>query len=469
MKKLTNYLLVCGALSIIYSGFLNCLYLNKSTVFVQSLPNNSRKYPSFNFDVESPFVDSYGYYSLEDTGHSINDYISSMELDFNQTSSTLLLKAPYLTYTSEDNRYYSGSVVDTKTGTTPLGPYDTWSLEFNDQPYIVSSSDISVLGYHADTFINYLSFSLSGNSACTSNKYYLQNLNINISIPNNVTSLTLRFNKVYYSSSYHEVVDVEDVYVPTPPYYNNHIENIYKTIRTSRTYTTETVTFTTDPGFSFTGFSYQIYSGISRIDITSSDLNTGTVTYTIYFSGAGLNKTIDFQAQATSYKPAGTKYDKTITTTYIDTFTISSPTVNITKDAFYRYPSYLLSTLNCSGRGDEEDRSMVIDAWDDLEEAYLSLPSTYQSSFSNGTLDDPYLLDALMRYDYVVFFKQYGLTDFASRSSNQNRYYSRSEYKPFVIEKDNTIIVVIIASVISILPITTLTIFIVRKKTIQQE
>ena len=112
---------------------------------------------------------------------------------------------------------------------------------------------------------------------------------------------------------------------------------------------------------------------------------------------------------------------------------------------------------------------MVINAWDDLEETFLSLPNNYQASFSDGTLDDPYLLEALIRYDYVVFYKSYGLTDFASRNSSVNRYYSKSEYKTFVIEKDNSIIVVIIASSISILSITTLMILLLKKKTIQQE
>ena len=454
-------------MSLLISGFIGCPMNDNDEPFFCDRSNNGKVLPSVNLVVESPFTDSYDIYSLADPDHNINDYIESIPLEFDQETSVILVKAPYLVYTSEEDRYYYGTVEDTIEGLSSIGPYDNWSLQYNKQPYISSSSDILIKGYHGDNFVSNLSFSLSGNES--SPGYYLQNLEITISIPNNITSLCLYFNRVSYSSSYHEVVDVEDIYTPIPYREETKIQNISKTVRTTKSYTTETVTFTATSGYYFKSFSYTIGSGISSIEITSSNLETGTATYKIYLTDIGSSKRFSFSPKALTYRPASEEYEKTITTTYIDGPTISTPTLDITKDALYRYPGFLLSTLTCSGRGDEGDRTMVINAWDDLEETFLSLPNNYQASFSDGTLDDPYLLEALIRYDYVVFYKSYGLTDFASRNSSVNRYYSKSEYKTFVIEKDNSIIVVIIASSISILSITTLMILLLKKKTIQQE
>lgn len=464
MQKFFIYLLVSCVLSILCSG----MFVDKSTSITYSLPTTSRKYPSFSFDVESPFTDSYGYYSLTDSGHSINDYISSIPLGFNKDASTILVKAPYLTYTSEANRYYYGSVTDTKGGSSTLGPYDTWSLQYNDQPYL-TSNDIIVKGYHGNTFISNLSFSLSGHNA--SSGYYLQNLNINVSIPSNITSLELRINRVNYSSSYHEVVTTEVKY-KTVTYPDKTVTQAFnRTDYTYNKYTVVEVTLIPPSGYSFYRLGGTIVSGISALDVLDSNLSSGWIQFKVTYAtgGWGNQKPFSFTAYGDASKPSTQEYDKTITTTYIDTYTPTSATANIDKEKLYWYPSYFLNALTCSGRGDNTDKEMVINTWDDLEDVYDSLPSSYQTSFSNGTLDDPHLLDALMRYDYVVFYKNYGLDDFASRGGSTNRYYSKKEYRPFIVENDNTYIVVIIASLIAILSVTTLSILLVKKRGINKE
>ena len=467
MEKITRHLLITCILSLCLSGLFGCNTSDENGSFFHDKPTQSRVARSVNFEVESPFVNSYGIYSLADPNHNINNYISSIPLEFSQETSTILIKAPYLVYTNENNRYYYGSVVDTVSGTSSLGPYDTWSVEFNKQPFIAVSSNIVIKGYHGNSFVSNLSFSLSGTAS--SPGYYLQNLSINVIIPNNITSLRLYFNKVCYSSSYHEVVDVEDVY-KTIPYKEEMIsKTVSKTIRTTRAYTNETVNFTVTSGYYFKSFDIDYISGVSNSEILSSNLETGSVTYKIYFSEIGSQKAYSFRAKALTYKPSSSQYEKTITTTYIDTYNTLNPTLNITKDDLYRYPKYFLTKLTCSGRGDITDQNMVTNAWSDLEEMFELLPTSYKSSFSNGTLDDPYLLDTLMRYDYVVFYKNYGLNDFASRDNSSNRYYMKKEYHPIIKEKDSVYLIIIIGSLISILSISILAILLVKKKTIQQE
>ena len=470
MKKLTNYLLIICILSFPTYALFGCSPHDKKESIFHNHPISNKIYPSVNFVVESPFTDKYGIYSLADSGHSISNYISSFSLGFNKDTSTITVKAPYLTYTTEANQYYYGTVTDTAGGSSTLGPYDTWSLVYNNQPYITSTSNILVRGYHGSTFKSNLSYTLTGNSSSTSSKYYLQNLKIKPTIPSNITAIEVRFVKVYYASSYHEVTTSEDKY-KTITYPDETVSQVVnKTVYTSNTFINETVQFTASSGYSFTNFWGEIGSGIKSLEIISSNLSTGSVTFQVVFQGGGWGnqKNYAFTAYASSSKPSSTVYDKTVTTTTIDTYNISSPTLNINKDKLYWYPSYFLSQLTCSGRGDNADKEMVINAWADLKSVYQSLPSNYKTAFSNGTLSDVRLGEALKRYDYVVFYKNYGLEYFASRSNKSNRHYAKSEYRPFIKESDNTVIIVIIASSISILSITVLSILLIKKRIINK-
>ena len=96
---------------------INPLVSCNKEAFFSLHKNISQKYP-VSFSVDSPFKDDYGTYNLTDDGHSINDYIENLEIDLSYTNKSLLIKAPYLLYTSSENRYYQERTVDTIEGTT---------------------------------------------------------------------------------------------------------------------------------------------------------------------------------------------------------------------------------------------------------------------------------------------------------------------------------------------------------------
>lgn len=419
--------------------------------------------------IASPFTDEYGYYSLATSGNSISNYLSSIPIEFSYDDGYILLKAPYLIYTSEAERYYYGSVVDTKEGSSTLDPVDTWALTYNDQPYINPVGGISIQCYRGDTYINEASYSLSGNSACTSSKYYLQNLSISFSIPNNITSIKLVFNTVTYTSTYHEVVDVNDIETEIPEdIYNSYMST--KTGSTKNRYIDASFTFSITEGYSIIGYGIEDQRGtISDYTIRRYNYESGTVTFRINFVAGSSTNYYGYRAYATMRKPPYMVYDKTITTTYIDRGTPSSIN-NVQTSNLYWFPSFFLATINCSGRGDQEDKEMVINNWDAVATHFLLLPSEYQEAFTSGTLSDPRCLEALIRYDYVVFYKNYGLDDFASRSNKTNRYYlnNTNKVKTIFTNDDNDYLLIIVLSLTMIISLSTLTILLIRKKN-QQE
>ena len=199
--------------------------------------------------------------------------------------------------------------------------------------------------------------------------------------------------------------------------------------------------------------------------MTAYDYDAGTVSYRIFVSGLTFPRSYSCVVTATCYRPPSSTYIKTITTTTIDGPTISILSNTISGNDIYYFPSHLLSIVSCSGRGDEQDRILVTSVWDDLEAYYSLLPNDYQTAFSNGSLEDDNLISALERYDYCVFHKNYGLSDFANRSESSNRYYSKYNNKIMIIDHDNSgVVIVIISSVIAILSMTVLTVLLIKKK-----
>ena len=263
------------------------------------------------FEVESPFTDAYGFYNLSDLDNSINDYLANIQCGFSYQDKSILIKAPYLLYSSDENRYYSGSIEDTVEGTTILGPYDTWSLDYNDQPYITTSSDIVVKGYEEGVLIGTISFSLSGNSSSSIDKYYLQNLIINLtSISNSYTSIKIFFSNVHYSSGYHETSNAEDIYETIPYSTYNAIAN--KSGQTNMTFATVTANFKPRTGFFINGYSLTDTGGnITSYSMTSYDYDAGTVTYRIFVNGTLYPRSYSCRITASCYRPESQKYIKT--------------------------------------------------------------------------------------------------------------------------------------------------------------
>ena len=133
------------------------------------------------------------------------------------------------------------------------------------------------------------------------------------------------------------------------------------------------------------------------------------------------------------------------------------------------YGSYFLSTINCSGLGNDTDRELVSSKWQEVKEYYEALPSVNQAVLRVAEHEfDADMKEALRRYDYCLFFKNYPLEDFLNRGELVNRYYQNSSNPISIFKKEDeaSTFIIIIASTISLLSITILSILLVRKRAI---
>ena len=133
-----------------------------------------------------------------------------------------------------------------------------------------------------------------------------------------------------------------------------------------------------------------------------------------------------------------------------------------------RYGDYFLDTIDCSGLGNEADKELVENRWQDVKEYYEALPDANKERIRLGL--NPYDIDnleLLRRYDYCLFFKEYPLDDFLARRELSNKYYEHNaSYLPLNIKEDSTAtIIIIIASSIAILSITVLSVILIKKRT----
>ena len=450
---------------------INPLVPCNKEAFLPLHTNIPQKY-SISYSVDSPFKNEYGTYNLTDAGHSINDYIENLEMDLSYTNKSLLIKAPYLLYTSSENRYYQERTVDTIEGTTVTATYDTWSLTYNEQPYI-TSEDIIVKGYMGDTFIKNLSFTLSGNALSTLDKYYLQDLTLsNLNIDSSINTIRFLFNSVHYTSSYNEEITSEDldqkVYSGLTGTYTRTISgtqgtSLWQTVNwtfvigDNEDYQAGSATLT-DSGSTLQGYrsAGEPEQDGKRVTV-HWEINTKTKV-----GRRAYNFVVKIKTNKYTYE-----YWKTITTYTFTGTTISNPTLNVYTRSLSWFPSYFLETISCSGRGDQNDKNMITSKWVEVKEYFLNLSAEYQDAFKSGELTDPMTNEALIRYDYIVFYKGYGVDDFLNRSGNSNIFGTNpninNHYLVKSLTSDNTVIIIICSS-ICVISLTTVIIAMVKKR-----
>ena len=146
-------------------------------------------------------------YNLNSSGNSTTHYIQNLPISVGTRSGStqvVTINAPYTIYSATQYIYGHTDVScssGTNTSSTNDVTYDIWSLDKNDQPYITSPNDITVAGYNGDTFVQNLTFTLTKGVSHAS-KYYLQNLQINVTLVNAIDNYKLVFSNVHFTTGY---------------------------------------------------------------------------------------------------------------------------------------------------------------------------------------------------------------------------------------------------------------------------
>jgi len=132
------------------------------------------------------------------------------------------------------------------------------------------------------------------------------------------------------------------------------------------------------------------------------------------------------------------------------------------------YGTYFLSQITCDGDGSITSTSSN---WTNVKNEYKQYMSTavegkvWTSTGSAGGTD---LQKAVYRYDYIVFHKGYsGYDDFINRATSSGKQFAINSFSPFglISDKDNiSTIIIIIASSISLLSITALSVLVIKKR-----
>lgn len=132
------------------------------------------------------------------------------------------------------------------------------------------------------------------------------------------------------------------------------------------------------------------------------------------------------------------------------------------------YGNYFLNSVACSGTGASD--VTTAEMWNKVQYEYEhQLSRTFQGEVwktyakEDGTL----IQQAMARYDYIVFYKQYQHEDFINRaeSPNKTEYSEAYNINNFIEDNSNTYLIVIIVSVVSVLSLTALIILKKRKYT----
>lgn len=140
-------------------------------------------------------------------------------------------------------------------------------------------------------------------------------------------------------------------------------------------------------------------------------------------------------------------------------------------EIIYRwFGTYFLSLINCTGKGNYSDQTMIVSNWPILETYYSQLNNEYKEAIGSAQVtgsDD--LTSALMRYDYIVFYKNYPVNDFLNRSTNPSRIYTQStSFNPLMTlaysESHVTTIVLIFGTVVSIFSLIMISTLLYKRK-----
>ena len=116
------------------------------------------------------------------------------------------------------------------------------------------------------------------------------------------------------------------------------------------------------------------------------------------------------------------------------------------------YGKYFLDTVSCSGSGNTDATTTA--QWTDVTTEYNHMSSGCKTVVTNATTtgsDD--LSKAMLRYDYIVFYKHYNHADFASRSGSTGRAYSIFSPLPLTLiagDTNNSALIIIIVSLVSV-------------------
>lgn len=160
-------------------------------------------------------------------------------------------------------------------------------------------------------------------------------------------------------------------------------------------------------------------------------------------------------------------------------FTINCITQTITNssritmnDLYDMYGDYFLNTCTCSGNGTSEDYNNLSTTWNIVKDSIFfsnsnKLPENFLSRFSTYTpISNTFFDQAIIRYDYILFYKGYGFDNFLSRSgtvASMNKINNTFifNYK----NKDNiNLFIIIISSSICLLSITVLSVLVISKR-----
>lgn len=454
---------ICGRLTPFYSKNIPYITPLNTLSSISKRVNDS-------FVPSDPFTLDYGLYTL-DGAHTYIDYYQNIAVAFSSFSNSYTIQAPYLVYVDEVDRYIIGEVSNLTTNeVTYEGSYDLWSLTYNTQPYLTS---LIVKGYWGNTYVRDISYNLSGNKLDATH-YYLQNLVVTpTSSLSGINNLRFVLNDYNFSSNINYSDTQENRTYYSQESIKSFDEPVTKEVRLFRMGAENfSAIVSVENGYSIVDCTASSTDLVGRFDECVYNLrNDGRYDLSVNYTH---NTSQRYNGEATviftytTRRPAGNVVgpfnihapSNPIITTSIE---LSNIEMNAHVDFFNRY---FLDTINCSGAGDNTDKTMVISNWDDVESFFNALPNENKTRYLLGEDDD--LVEMLTRYDYCVFHKKYPIKDFLNRKNSVNRYYSTSS-TPQLIKSNDTSIVIIIASSIVTISSTLILIYLLKKKRINQE
>ncbi len=262
------------------------------------------------FDTSSP-------YNLNADGNSISNYLENSvtltQKNRNGNTQRVEVSAPYTLYSTETIQI--GTLVTCSSGSNASDNrtnYNLQNLEYNDQPYITNTNNIVVQGYLGDAFVQNLDKTLTGNSASSSSKYYLQDLKIDITLVRGIDNYKIVFNDVYFTTGYNTSQSqstskhiTTNAVTQTYDYYLHHDEvGHYKTVTDQESYLEYgswsswydfSIDCNQDYGTSGSYFQYKGSTAISDLngktdlETTNISLNSIYSTVNYYMSGNNFN------------------------------------------------------------------------------------------------------------------------------------------------------------------------------------
>ena len=133
------------------------------------------------------------------------------------------------------------------------------------------------------------------------------------------------------------------------------------------------------------------------------------------------------------------------------------------------YGYYFMDQITCDGAGSITSPSSK---WTTVKNTYNNLTTNVQGECWTAAASESgnNIEKAMYRYDYIVFFKKYsGYDDFINRATNTSgKAFTINNFKPFelIVNEENSIstIIIIIASSVSLLSITALSVLMVKKR-----